>query len=336
MDIASPPTPNLFVALRAVDEAGNWSDLSNVAHGYLAGEIEVVQLTNSGSNRYPSMSDGFVTWVGMHEANMAEIWIAGLSGVTASPTKLTDNGGQKMHPSSHGREKIVWMGREGDGYDWEIFSYYFEATPRYRQITDDEIYDINPVLAGAGDYAWVHGWEVHYFNASSHSIINLTQDCCPASTHSSSDVEADASAVLWRTYERGSQDPHRIFMWNGSHEDITSDLGVSAHSFSMDDGKIAYQWGAQPDMVRYWDGATVHELGLGAHPSLDDGWIAFEAWDGHDWEIYIWDGVDIIQVTDNDFLDREPSLSGNRVAWMARPDGPASHDQIFYAKLPGR
>jgi hypothetical protein len=70
--------------------------------------------------------------------------------------------------------------------------------------------------------------------------------------------------------------------------------------------------------------------------SLDDGWIAFEAWDGSDWEIYLWDGVDIIPISDNDFLDREPSLSGNRVAWMARPDGPGTHDQIFYAKLPDR
>jgi hypothetical protein len=46
--------------------------------------------------------------------------------------------------------------------------------------------------------------------------------------------------------------------------------------------------------------------------------------------------VDIIPITDNDHLDYEPSLSGNLVAWMARPDGPGTHDQIFYTKLPGR
>lgn len=333
--IDTPPTPNVFVAIKAVDEAGNWSDLSNIAHGQIAGDFDVIQLTHEGTNQHPSLDDGYVTWVGWREETGSQIWISGLGGVTASPTRLTDNDGQKQHPSSHGREKIVWMGREGDGYDWEIFTYHHLSVPRFQAVTDDDVYDIYPVLTGGGDYAWVHGWEIRYFDEYTKNTIVLTQDCCPADTYSSSDVAADENSVVWKTYERGTQNPPQIYMWDGIRRDITNDISAGAHDFSLDDGEIAYEWSAQPEMVRYWDGVEVHDLGIGSNPSLDDGWIAFEGWDG-DWEIHLWDGVNIIPITDNDYPDYQPTLSGNRLAWAARPDGEGGHFQIFYTKLPDR
>jgi hypothetical protein len=334
--IDTPPTPDVYVAIKAVDEAGNWSDLSNVVHGHIPADFDVIQLTHEGSNRYPSLNDGFVTWVGWRAGLGEEIFIAGLSGASASPTRLTDNGGQKQHPSSHGREMIAWMGREGDGYDWEIFTYHYQSTPRYRALTDDEIYDLYPALAGGGDVAWVHGWEIHYFDEFAHEKINLTKDCCPSDKFSSGDVAADDGTVIWSTYERGTQNPHQIYLWDGARREITSDIGTGAHDFSMNNGEIAYEWSAQPITVRYWDGVTVHDLGIGADPSLDDGWIAYEAWDGHDWEIHLWDGVNVIPITDNDYEDYDPTLSGNLLAWNGRPDGPGGVYQIFYTKLPGR
>jgi hypothetical protein len=62
---------------------------------------------------------------------------------------------------------------------------------------------------------------------------------------------------------------------------------------------------------------------------LYNGTIAYEAWDGPDWEIRFWDGAQIIEITDNDYNDTQPSLSGDRLAWVGRPD---ALDQIFYAK----
>jgi hypothetical protein len=34
-EIAEPPTPDVYVAVKTVDDAGNWSSLSNLAHGHL-------------------------------------------------------------------------------------------------------------------------------------------------------------------------------------------------------------------------------------------------------------------------------------------------------------
>ena len=52
-EIAAPPAPDVYVALMTVDESDNWSPLSNIAHGHIAGTFDPIQLTHEGSNRYP-------------------------------------------------------------------------------------------------------------------------------------------------------------------------------------------------------------------------------------------------------------------------------------------
>ena len=339
--IETPSVPDVYVALKTVDESDNWSGLSNVAHGHIPTTFDVVQLTFEGNNKHPCLDDGFVTWVGTREAYTDEIWIAGLSGVSASPKVLTDNGGEKGHPSSHGREKIAWHGRADGGDDWEIFVYSYQSVPRFRAITDNDVRDLFPVLAGAGNFAWQHGYtmieEIHYWNASLHEEITLTDECCPTSRYSNGPPVADEFTVVWNRYDRTGSGENRTYMWNGTRRDITDDLGGSAaHDFSLDNGTLAYEWSATPSTIKYWDGTTVQEIGNGSDPSLDDGAIAFEVWDGHDWEIYFWDGMSIEQITDNDFGDFDPSLSGNLLAWAGRPSGPVGLYQIFYTRLPER
>ena len=333
VDIDTPPTPDIYVALKAVDEAGNWSQLSNVAHGHIAGVFDIVQLTFDGTNGSPCLDDGYVTWVGQHEAGGQEIWMANINGVSATPTRLTDNGGLKMHPSSHGSEKIAWMGREGTGFDWEVFVYSRYSVPRYSAYTDNEHHDWFPVLAGAGDFAWNSGPTVRYFDGLTHNDFPISDGCCPNPVYSNGQPYADDHTVVWGVYEPGTGNPPRVKMWNGVVDDITDVVGSSAHNFSMDDGKMAYEWG---ELIRFWDGATVVDVGVGLDPSLDDGWIAFEKRDGLYSEIFLWDGVNMLQITDNDYPDYDPSLSGDRLAWSARPLGEGGPYQIFYTRLPER
>lgn len=337
--ISSPPFPDVYVAIKAVDEAGNWAPLSNVAHGHAAAGFEVFQLTLDGNNRYPCMNDGFVTWVGWTEGG-EEIFIGNLHGAVPSPTVLTDNGGHKMHPSSHGAEKIVWQGRAGYGDDWEIFVYSRIAIPRYRAHTDNEVPDRNPVLAGGGHFAWQQGStmyeEILYWNESLHEEVRISHDCCPASEYSNTTPVADDFTVVFESWHRtGTGDRTAIYMWDGTLRDITHDVeGRFARAYSLDAGALAYQWGMGPPVIRYWDGTTVHDVDSGYDPSLDAGWIAYEVWDGHDWEIRLWDGANVVDITDNEFDDTDPSLSGDRLAWNGRPTGSGGPYQIFYAKLP--
>jgi hypothetical protein len=104
-----------------------------------------------------------------------------------------------------------------------------------------------------------------------------------------------------------------------------------SHDYSLYAGTIAYVYGASPGWIKYWDGITVQEVGKGYDPSLYDGAIAYEAWDGHDWEIRYWDGTTVHEITDNDYPDTDASLYGSIIAWVGRP--PGGGDQIFYVDV---
>ena len=148
--INSPPQPDVYIALKAADEVPNWSALSNVAHGVVdPGGIQVRQLVTDGSDDHPCVNDGVVSWVS-RQGGVDEIYVANVRGASPTPTKLTDNGGDKGHPSNHGSERIVWQGREDGLADWEIFVYDKYSIPRYAAFTDDEIDDTLPFLPAPG------------------------------------------------------------------------------------------------------------------------------------------------------------------------------------------
>ena len=329
-------------ALRTADEVPNWSTLSNNARVTIGSEprYTVHQLTHSGSNRYPNVDDGFVVWVS-HTVEGQEISIAGLTGAAATPNRLTDNGGEKRIPDNHGSERIVWAGRENATRDWEIWVYDKYDTPRSQALTDDDVTDYHPQLVGGGDIAWIRGstmfGAVYYWDEAGHSRFCISDDCCPTTGWNNEMLSADAGEVIWRAGDRTGDLGYTLYRWDGTLTDMNDfvDAQLCVHYF-LDDGTIAYETG-NPRRIDYWDGTTAHEVGAGYWPSLDDGRVAYEFFDGHDWEIRYWDGTTVHEITDNDYEDYEPSLSGSLIAWTARPEGP---DQIFYVDVerdaPGR
>lgn len=88
-------------------------------------------------------------------------------------------------------------------------------------------------------------------------------------------------------------------MWLDTLTDISDEVDTPlSHNYSLHEDELAYEYGASPAEIRYWDGST------------------------------------ILEITDNDDNDVAPSLYGNKIAWSGRPVGGA--DQIFYAILPSR
>jgi hypothetical protein len=328
---------DVYVALKAADEVPNWSGLSNVVSGSVDIAFEVHQLTTEGNNINPCVNDGVVTWVRAHGIEGDEIYISNVAVANPAVTRLTDNGGEKAHPSSHGSQKIVWQGRGGGSDDWEIFSYFHLNIPRYFAFTDNDLPDCYPVLAGGGNFAWLQGnpmfEEIHYFNASLHSESVISDDCCPTLEYSNDPPSADDYTVVWRTYHRAGTREHRTYLWRGVLTDLTDEVDATiSHNYSLHGGALAYEWG--PGQITYWDGVTAQAITQKYEPSLYDGTIAYEVWDGQDWEIRFWDGSEIIEITDNDFNDTQCSLHGDTIAWVGRP--PGSADQIFYARILSR
>ncbi len=62
-------------------------------------------------------------------------------------------------------------------------------------------------------------------------------------------------------------------------------------------------------------------------PTVYNNAIAWKGWDGHDWEIYYWEGDSILQITDNTIDESDPSLYDGTIAWRGY-DG--NDWEIFY------
>jgi len=86
-------------------------------------------------------------------------------------------------------------------------------------------------------------------------------------------------------------------------------------------------------MNDYTDPTSIRQLTTGVyidwHASLYDGIIVFSASDGHDKELYLWDGTVFKQITDNEYDDEKPSLFEDAVAWVGF-DG--EDKEIFFAE----
>ncbi len=337
VEITSPTRSDIYVALKAADEVPNWSGLSNVVYGSFGSGFEVRQLTTEGNNIQPCLHSNVVSWVRWNTVTGDEIYVSNLAVGYPAETRLTDNGGEKANPSSHGSEKIVWQGRSGGVDDWEIFQYDAYQIPRYSALTDNDIHDRYPVLAGGGDFAWLQGLtmfeEVHYWNEIVHSESVISNGCCPISENGNDPPTADDNSVVWRTFDRVGSEEDRTIHWRGVVTDLTDEVdGVMSHNFSLHEEALAYEWGASPSLITYWDGVTAQTIAEGHEPSLYHGTIAYQVWDGQDWEIHFWDGSAIIEITDNDYNDTQPTLYDDIIAWVGRPAG--SSDQIFFVRLP--
>jgi hypothetical protein len=60
-------------------------------------------------------------------------------------------------------------------------------------------------------------------------------------------------------------------------------------------------------------------------------WAGNDGSPQNDTEIYLWDDGELLQLTDNDFSDFEPAISGRHVVWTGYADGDA---EIYLATVP--
>ena len=194
-----------------------------------------------------------------------------------------------------------------------------------------------PAVANAADFTWLQGpimfENVIYYDGSENSEPNISGTCCPTSDYSSEAPAAHDGQVVWRTWRRSSSGPFSAYLWdNGSLTDITAEVEANiARNYSIHNGNLAYEYSGNPTQIAYWNGSSAQVVAEGLEPSLYNGRIAFTYWDGHDYEIRYWDGTQVVDITDNDDNDGQPSLWGSWLVWVGRPGGGAN--QIFYLEL---
>jgi len=295
----------------------------------LGSAFEVHQLTDSGNNFHPSVNDGWVTWI-RRGAEGNEIMLSNLKSAVVGIAEITDDGGEKEHPSNIGGTKIVWQGRAEGSPDWEIWVYYRYGIPRWYQLTDNEVADRYPSVGAGGNIAWQSGdVAIHYWNEHLHRESVISDTCCPVGHYDNYAPSYHHYGVVWRAYDLVGSN-HGLRYWDGATTQLAIPDGSAPFLYRETVAYTSYVEGDWP--ILYWDGAEVHRVTTNDayNPSLYDGRIAYEQWSGGNSEIFFWDGSETVQVTDNDYDDTQPSYDGSRIAWVGRPGGGGTPDHIFY------
>jgi hypothetical protein len=83
----------------------------------------------------------------------------------------------------------------------------------------------------------------------------------------------------------------------------------------------------------YWDGTSIIQITNNSYrdedPSIYDGTIAWQAYNGDNREIFYWDGSTIRQITNDSVSDHLPSLFNGTIAWQ-KYGGYGQDTEIMY------
>lgn len=110
--------------------------------------------------------------------------------------------------------------------------------------------------------------------------------------------------VAWRLYD--NVESFSIFLWEaGNLSNLTT---YPAGNFTM-------PYGYPP---------SYHSIEV----SLDNDQIAWAGWDGNDYEIFLWNGASIQQITDNELDDYEAQLNNGQISWTQTLDN--GNFEIFF------
>jgi hypothetical protein len=231
------------------------------------------------------------------------------------PIRLTDNESADLaaavsesNPAWHPGSKIAWHQSDGDGYEvllWDGST----VTP----LTDNARFDMFPAMAGA-ILVW-HEWG----GPDSRIMIWADGAAVPLSAEGVDgwSPNTDGSGVVW------SQGPSmfdptspqvRVYHWDGSETTPVpgSDRGAEP---AISGDSVVWETDAG---IRMWTGSVTANLpgSAGGHrPAISGTRVVWHASDGHDDEIYLWNGSTTQQLTSNEVDDRNADVSGDRVVW---------------------
>ncbi len=194
-----------------------------------------------------------------------------------------------------------------------------------------------PPDAGPNDPHYVY---TEMFYLDDQGLHRITHD--QASEHALPSL--DGGTIAWQTRRAWSQD-WEIYFWDGGTIRRITDNDVHDTDASLFGRTIAwcsggdFPWRSGADVVylsvpppgdpRPLPPPTV--VGPGAAPCLFKNKIAYHASDGQDMEIFLHDiqsGV-TLQITDNEYDDRNPSLYDGTIAWQSAPTD-RDNANIFY------
>ncbi len=308
----------------------------------------LVRITNNThSDESPEISlTGRVVWQGW-DGQDYEIFSANADGTAL--VQITNNDWDDWHPQINSSNRIVWDG--WDGADYEIYSANADGT-NVVQITNNNATfpakpreDVWPQINSAGRVTWMgfdgNDWEIYSANQDGSNLVNVSNNTLEDEYPQIN----NGNRVVWMTwhsdsnceiYSSSATGGTPVRLTNNSTEDWWPQINNTTP------GQVVWMARTGGD----WEIMTVPATGgtaqavtaNGTHdqyPQIDDlGRIAWQGWDGQDWEIYARYDNQIWQITSNTFNDRWPSLDDTDIiVWHAdsAPDATGGTSEIWAA-----
>ena len=193
--------------------------------------------------------------------------------------QLTTNSDYDGNPQINNSGHVVWMG--SDGNDDEIFLY--DGTP-ITQLTNNAYTDIMPKINNNDQVVWLaqgNGSKVYLYDST--TITELTENASPACSIGWLPEINDSGQVVWKGFDGNAQ----ICFYDGTTTiQLTNNTVNSSHGFSF--------------------------------PQINNiGHVVWEEWDGDDYEIFLYDGATVAQLTNNSYDDANPRINDDdEVVWM--------------------
>jgi len=194
------------------------------------------------------------------------------------------------------------------GYDQDIFLW---NGIQNIQITNNDVHDHWPSVSG-DKIVWQNSNHIFMWDG-----VSITQIPFEGTAE---DPAISGNNVVWSGLKTGDSD-YEIYMWDGVEISQISNNGSNDYRPSIEGNKVVWQG----DNIYLWDGVTTRVIhhGVGNYPTISNGKIVWFVFD----EIYLWDNGTEINISNNNFSDNSPVISGNRVVWYGNPSG--AGNEIF-------
>lgn len=276
----------------------------------------VLRLTfNDATEREVGVSGGRVAWIS-GEGGEAEVFV--FDGRTVSPVTATP---VEESALSIDGASLVWQApRAGDPVaDGEIF---LHDGARLVQLTDDRLEDMDPIVRGAR-VAWRTRVVDHALALDGFGY--LTYDPVTGLFVGTFQAPLSPALVTVRSPSGSAVSTPVASLSAGAGDvpivQLTDDGGPRPDEWpDVSSGQVAWSGFDGHDYEIYlYDGQQIRPITSNdtddVSPRLHSGRIVWEGYDGADREIYLFDGTRVLQITDNDVTDTGPRIHDGLIAW---------------------
>jgi hypothetical protein len=281
------------------------------------------QLTqNTELDRFPKMSSGGTIWERGNATTQEVIMWDGVSETPLTANSVFDG----TATISGGR--VAWQ--QGSGVEVDIMSWEAGVTTDMSNIAGSE----RNVSIDGNRSVWISG------SGPGNSVMlkdgaNAPVPIVTNLTSSLEDPRISEQNVVWEGFAGGTANDREIYLNDG----VTT-TRLTTNSFPDFDPRVSGNnvvwWGGvfNDFQVSLFDGVTTLEISSGVRnqfPEIDGDNVVWQSYDGHDYEIMLWNGHEVIQLTNNDYDDTTPQLSGSHVAWVGQLGLDGTTYEIFDA-----